>query len=324
MKVFGCISLMSAPAAKAFSLPARTMHPILSSASRSSTAAAISLKTPKDSALSSFGRLSVMTPTAPLPSTMMCSNVLMVYPAPDCTGLCPLAARASRGLIPSRTARESRPLECYAMNMRAAEAMVSSAPKPMKIFPISEVWSQAEGSVFGSRDDGRRGRWLGRGHCQRARGRRAVAQRAIDVVELIGGDDLGIGCRLSVGRHVDGALDDRVGPRRHRLGVVVGRRIGDGELGIGVGDRGRNRGWLDRGRVGVAVRGISGIFFGRGFLRHLVVRRVSSSGVKRVWYSCSASRELLQGLPPLRLPRRHRCRWLPATGLPGIQIVPSR
>ena len=30
------------------------------------------------------------------------------------------------------------------MNMRAAEAIVSSAPKPMKIFPISEVWSQIE------------------------------------------------------------------------------------------------------------------------------------------------------------------------------------
>src|SRR5665647_163489 len=29
------------------------------------------------------------------------------------------------------------------MNIRAAEAMVSRAPKPMKIFPISEVWSQA-------------------------------------------------------------------------------------------------------------------------------------------------------------------------------------
>lgn len=28
------------------------------------------------------------------------------------------------------------------MNMRTAEAIVSSAPKPMKIFPISEVWSQ--------------------------------------------------------------------------------------------------------------------------------------------------------------------------------------
>ena len=29
------------------------------------------------------------------------------------------------------------------MNMRAAEATVSSAPKAMKILPISEVWSQA-------------------------------------------------------------------------------------------------------------------------------------------------------------------------------------
>jgi hypothetical protein len=32
----------------------------------------------------------------------------------------------------------------YAMNMRAAEAMVSSAPKPMKILPIREVWSKVE------------------------------------------------------------------------------------------------------------------------------------------------------------------------------------
>ena len=30
----------------------------------------------------------------------------------------------------------------YAMNMRAAEAIVSNAPTAMKIFPISEVWSQ--------------------------------------------------------------------------------------------------------------------------------------------------------------------------------------
>ena len=31
----------------------------------------------------------------------------------------------------------------YAMNMRAAEAIVSKAPKAMKIFPISEVWSRS-------------------------------------------------------------------------------------------------------------------------------------------------------------------------------------
>ena len=35
----------------------------------------------------------------------------------------------------------------YAMNIRAAEAIVSSAPKAMKIFPISEVSSQVEVSL---------------------------------------------------------------------------------------------------------------------------------------------------------------------------------
>src|SRR5258708_38414659 len=30
----------------------------------------------------------------------------------------------------------------HAMNMRAGEAIVSSAPKPMNILPIREVWSQ--------------------------------------------------------------------------------------------------------------------------------------------------------------------------------------
>ena len=80
MKLFGCISLMSAPAANAFSLPVSRMQPILSSASRSSTAAAISPNTPNDSALSIFGRFSVMMPTAPLLSTMMYSNVAMIHP----------------------------------------------------------------------------------------------------------------------------------------------------------------------------------------------------------------------------------------------------
>src|SRR5471032_3045887 len=89
MKVLGCISLMSAPAAKAFSPPASRMQPILSSASRSSTAAAISLNTPNDSALSIFGRFRVIMPTPPLLSTTMYSNVLMVHPAPDCAGNVP-------------------------------------------------------------------------------------------------------------------------------------------------------------------------------------------------------------------------------------------
>ena len=34
----------------------------------------------------------------------------------------------------------------YAMNMRAADASVSRAPKAMKIFPISDVCPQAESS----------------------------------------------------------------------------------------------------------------------------------------------------------------------------------
>src|SRR3954465_9132147 len=91
MKLFGCISLMSAPAANAFSLPVSRMQPILSSASRSSTAAAISRNTPNDSALSIFGRFSVMTPTAPLLSTMMCSNVAMIHPVLRLAGNVPAA-----------------------------------------------------------------------------------------------------------------------------------------------------------------------------------------------------------------------------------------
>src|SRR5471032_850454 len=90
MKVFGCISLMSAPAAKAFSPPARRIQPMLSSASRSSTAAAISRNTPNDSALSIFGRFSVMMPTAPLLSTMMCSKLAMSHPAFDFAGNVPV------------------------------------------------------------------------------------------------------------------------------------------------------------------------------------------------------------------------------------------
>src|SRR5450756_1513772 len=111
MKVFGCISLISAPAANAFSPPASRMHPMLSSASRSSTAAAISLNTPNDSALSIFGRLSVMMPTAPLLSTMMCSNVLMVYPVADLAGNVPAGGVGFKwlnGRVPDAAQRSSR------------------------------------------------------------------------------------------------------------------------------------------------------------------------------------------------------------------------
>src|SRR5258708_11437231 len=98
MKVFGCISLMSAPAAKAFSLPVTRMHPMLSSASRSSTAAAISRNRPNDSELSIFGRFRVMTPTAPLLSTMMCSNVLMLRPASDFASNVPAGGVGFKGV----------------------------------------------------------------------------------------------------------------------------------------------------------------------------------------------------------------------------------
>ena len=149
MKLFGCISLMSAPAANAFSLPVSRMQPILSSDSRSSTAAAISRNTPNDSALSIFGRFSVMMPTAPLLSTMMYSNVAMIHPAlPIWRAMCPLPGWASsggngRGGLPARLGADG-----YAMNMRAADAIVSRAPKAMKIFPISEVLSRVELSLF--------------------------------------------------------------------------------------------------------------------------------------------------------------------------------
>ena len=151
MKLFGCISLMSAPAAKAFSLPVSRMQPILSSASRSSTAAAISRNTPNDSALSIFGRFSVMMPTAPLLSTMMYSNVAMIHPGCLISrAMCPLPGWASSGRQADPDAALPRPVarQRYAMNMRAADAIVSKAPKAMKIFPISEVLSQVELSLL--------------------------------------------------------------------------------------------------------------------------------------------------------------------------------
>ena len=142
MNVFGCISLMSAPAANAFSPPANRMHPIVSSASRSSMASAISLKTPKDSALSIFGRLSVTMPTAPFFSMTMYSNVLMVYPAPDFARQCARWRSGHQVGVPGRRERDASGLSggvTYDRNIRAAEAIVSSAPKPMKIFPMMEV-----------------------------------------------------------------------------------------------------------------------------------------------------------------------------------------
>src|SRR5215211_1771834 len=67
--------------------------------------------------------------------------------------MCLLAGWASSGMSLTLAARHlggapRRRVSRYAMNMRAAEATVSSAPKAMKIFPISEVSSQVELSLL--------------------------------------------------------------------------------------------------------------------------------------------------------------------------------
>lgn len=64
---------MSAPAANAFSLPVTTIAPISSSASNAFSAAPNSSINASFSALSAFGRLSVINPTRPRVSTKMFS-----------------------------------------------------------------------------------------------------------------------------------------------------------------------------------------------------------------------------------------------------------
>jgi photosystem II stability/assembly factor-like uncharacterized protein len=64
---------MSAPAANAFSDPVITIAPIAASASKASSAAFNSDTRASLSALSTWGRLSVTSPTLPLVSTMMFS-----------------------------------------------------------------------------------------------------------------------------------------------------------------------------------------------------------------------------------------------------------
>ena len=124
--------------------------------------------------------------------------------------MCPLAGWASSGRFRRTGARRrlrSFPADGgnrYAMNMRAAEAIVSSAPKPMKIFPISEVWSQVEFALLLAASPARRRSDAAArprpSRAGRSAGWRALVQRAIDIVELIGGNDLGVGGRLDVGR----------------------------------------------------------------------------------------------------------------------------
>ena len=63
---------------------------------------------------------------------------------PDVAGNVPAAGMGFKGLQEAATGRSdagssARCPETHAMNMRAAEAMVSNAPKAMKILPTSEV-----------------------------------------------------------------------------------------------------------------------------------------------------------------------------------------
>src|ERR1700742_2800069 len=76
---------------------------------------------------------------------------------PRLQAMCLLVVGASRGrhsneFWPDKTLHPGslsgqwpKPLaRLQAMNMRAAEAIVSSAPNPMKTFPIREVWPQTD------------------------------------------------------------------------------------------------------------------------------------------------------------------------------------
>src|SRR5512134_3102866 len=69
---------MSAPAAKAFSLPVSRIAPMPASASNASSASPSSAIRPGLSAFSCFGRLRVMTPTRPFCSAVMNSKLMSV------------------------------------------------------------------------------------------------------------------------------------------------------------------------------------------------------------------------------------------------------
>src|SRR6266581_9615352 len=79
MYVLSAISLMSAPAAKAFSLPVRMMAAIAGSLSNSSSAAPRSAISAAFSAFSACGRLRVTMPTGPRRSRrMLAYSVLLI------------------------------------------------------------------------------------------------------------------------------------------------------------------------------------------------------------------------------------------------------
>src|SRR5216684_3970951 len=80
MYVLSAISLMSAPAAKALSLPVRMMAAIAGSPSNSSSAAPRSAISAAFNAFNACGRLRVTMPTGPRRSRRMLANsVLLIY-----------------------------------------------------------------------------------------------------------------------------------------------------------------------------------------------------------------------------------------------------
>ena len=128
----------------------------------------------------------------------------------------------------------------------------------------------------------RRGRRLGRGH-RRGRPRAAwlFVQRAIDIVELVGGDDLGLAAGLlSAGRSARPAgyrWPARTSPWRSPAGVSA-----EASSALALATDGRERGRIDAVAVGGAHR-LAAAF---------VCRRISSATLPDLWcaYSCRGAR----------------------------------
>src|ERR1700722_23366 len=268
MKVLGCISLMSAPAAKAFSPPASRMQPMPSSASRSSTAAAISRNTPNDSALSILGRLSVIMPTAPLLSTMMCSNVLMIHPASWLAGNLPAGGIGFKGggALVWTPRFAGVPRDCGTRALSGHEHAGGRGHGPKSAEGDEDLSDQGRLVPTGAMVAADRNRRNLRNRLGRRVGRRrrllALLQRPIDLVELIGGDELGPAGRQYDRGIVGRRLQNFTGPRRHRLGAV-GQRVGGHHFCVGVGDRRRDR------SLNLAVVGRVGFSVAREFQRQM-------------------------------------------------------
>src|SRR5712691_3228128 len=99
MYVLSAISLMSAPAAKALSLPVSTMAAIAESPSSSSNAWPSSPISAAFSAFSACGRFSLTMPTGPCRSTRM---LLYCSPLMDPSPQCPTDGRTPSGLRPAK------------------------------------------------------------------------------------------------------------------------------------------------------------------------------------------------------------------------------